>query len=25
MPLSEAVQGYELFDKMQVQKIVFTP
>lgn len=23
MPLSEAVEGYELFDKMKVQKVVF--
>ena len=23
MPLSQAVEGYELFDKMQVQKVVF--
>ncbi|RDW83163.1 hypothetical protein BP5796_04654 [Coleophoma crateriformis] len=23
MPLSEAVEGYELFDKMQVQKVIF--
>lgn len=23
MPLSEAVEGYDLFDKMKVQKIVF--
>jgi len=23
MPLSEAVEGYALFDKMQVQKVVF--
>lgn len=25
MPLSEAVQGYELFDQMKVQKVMFTP
>ncbi len=25
MPLTEAVKGYELFDKMKAQKIVFTP
>ncbi|KAI1816020.1 GroES-like protein [Poronia punctata] len=25
MPLSEAVSGYELFDKMQVQKVIFEP
>jgi len=25
MPLSEAVQGYDLFDKMKAQKIIFTP
>lgn len=25
MPLSEAVEGYDLFDKMKVQKVVFTP
>ncbi|KAL1857686.1 hypothetical protein Daus18300_010206 [Diaporthe australafricana] len=25
MPLSEAVEGYELFDKMKVQKVIFTP
>lgn len=23
MPLSEAVEGYDLFDKMQAQKVVF--
>lgn len=23
MPLSEAVEGYEIFDKMQAQKVVF--
>lgn len=23
MPLSQAVEGYELFDKMKVQKVVF--
>jgi len=23
MPLSEAVEGYDLFDKMKVQKVVF--
>ncbi|KAI0971747.1 GroES-like protein [Xylaria arbuscula] len=25
MPLSEAVSGYEIFDKMQVQKVIFEP
>lgn len=25
MPLSEAVEGYDLFDKMKVQKVVFEP
>ena len=25
MPLSEAKEGYDLFDKMKVQKVVFTP
>jgi hypothetical protein len=25
MPLSEAVEGYDLFDQMKVQKVVFTP
>ncbi|TGJ82667.1 hypothetical protein E0Z10_g6112 [Xylaria hypoxylon] len=25
MPLSEAVSGYEMFDKMQVQKVIFEP
>lgn len=25
MPLSEAVEGYDLFDKMKAQKIVFDP
>ncbi|KAI5863193.1 putative alcohol dehydrogenase [Durotheca rogersii] len=25
MPLSMAVSGYDLFDKMQVQKVIFTP
>jgi threonine dehydrogenase-like Zn-dependent dehydrogenase len=25
MPLSEAVEGYDLFDKRKVQKVVFTP
>jgi len=24
MPLSDAVEGYDLFDKMKVQKVVFT-
>jgi len=24
MPLSEAVEGYDIFDKMKVQKVVFT-
>jgi hypothetical protein len=23
MPLSEAVEGYDMFDKMKVQKVVF--
>jgi hypothetical protein len=23
MPLSEAVAGYEIFDKMQAQKVIF--
>lgn len=25
MPLGEAVDGYDLFDKMKVQKVIFTP
>jgi len=25
MPLTEAVEAYELFDKMKVQKVIFTP
>jgi len=25
MPLSEAVEGYDMFDKMKVQKVVFEP
>jgi hypothetical protein len=25
MPLSEAVEGYELFDSMKVQKVIFKP
>ncbi|KAI0390368.1 GroES-like protein [Xylariaceae sp. FL0594] len=25
MPLSDAVKGYEMFDKMQVQKVIFEP
>ncbi|KAI0857985.1 GroES-like protein [Xylaria cubensis] len=25
MPLSEAVSGYDMFDKMQVQKVIFKP
>lgn len=25
MPLSEAPQGYQLFDQMKVQKVVFKP
>lgn len=25
MPLTEAVEGYDLFDKMKVQKVVFDP
>ena len=24
LPLSEALEGYEIFDKMQAQKVVFT-
>lgn len=23
MPLSEAVEGYDIFDKMKVQKVIF--
>jgi hypothetical protein len=23
MPLSEAIEGYDLFDKMKVQKVIF--
>lgn len=23
MPLSEAIEGYDMFDKMKVQKVVF--
>jgi hypothetical protein len=23
MPMSEAVEGYDLFDKMKVQKVIF--
>jgi hypothetical protein len=25
MPLSKAVEGYELFDRMAAQKIIFNP
>lgn len=25
MPLSQALEGYDLFDKMKVQKVVFQP
>jgi hypothetical protein len=25
MPLSEAVEGYDLFDSMKVQKVIFEP
>ncbi len=25
MPLSEAVEGYDLFDQMKVQKVIFKP
>ncbi|KAK4456105.1 chaperonin 10-like protein [Podospora aff. communis PSN243] len=25
MPLADAVEGYDLFDKMKVQKVIFTP
>jgi hypothetical protein len=25
MPLSEALEGYDMFDKMKVQKVVFKP
>ena len=25
MPLSEAVEGYELFDQMKAQKVIFKP
>lgn len=25
MPLSDAVSGYDDFDKMKVQKVIFTP
>jgi hypothetical protein len=25
MPLSEALEGYDLFDRMKVQKVVFEP
>ncbi len=24
LPLSEALEGYEIFDRMQAQKVVFT-
>lgn len=25
MPLADAVEGYELFDNMKVQKVIFRP
>lgn len=25
MPMAEAVEGYELFDKMKAQKVIFMP
>jgi hypothetical protein len=25
MPLDQAVEGYELFDKMKAQKVIFKP
>lgn len=25
IPLSEAVEGYDLFDKMKAQKVIFNP
>lgn len=25
MPLSQAVEGYDIFNRMQVQKVVFVP
>jgi hypothetical protein len=25
MPLSEAIEGYELFGRMQAQKVIFKP
>jgi len=25
MPMSEAVEGYDLFDKMKAQKVIFEP
>lgn len=25
MPLTEAVEGYDIFDKMKVQKVIFKP
>lgn len=25
MPLTEAVEGYEIFDKMRAQKVIFEP
>jgi len=25
MPLSQAIEGYDIFNKMQVQKVVFVP
>lgn len=25
MPMSQAVEGYDIFNKMQVQKVVFVP
>ena len=25
MPMSQAVEGYDIFNKMQVQKVIFEP
>ena len=25
MPIAEAVEGYDLFDNMKAQKVIFTP
>tara|TARA_R110002060_G_scaffold15132_2_gene21140 strand:- start:10 stop:132 length:123 start_codon:yes stop_codon:yes gene_type:complete len=25
MPMSQAIEGYDIFNKMQVQKVVFVP